>query len=321
MTYINISLIMKYDFEQLAKELHRPFYKTKEYRQVYVSDVNETYTADIQDLNDVKEYNDNIRYILVVMDVKSRYCWAIPMKNKDSKSVLDGFNAIFKLTKVTPKNIWVDQGKEFYNKQFENMCKKNNITLYSTYGDHKAALIERFNRTLKTRLYKSFTANNNYEWINILNKLMKKYNNTKHRTLGISPKEAYEDPNQIVDNIRIGKKGKAKFKVGDLVRISVTKGIFAKGYKPNWSIELFKVNEVLDTNPITYKIEDWNGEKIEGSFYANELLKTKFKDELYLVDKVIKKRTYKGKKQVFVSWLGYRENMNSWIDESELKNV
>jgi hypothetical protein len=109
--------------------------------------------------------------------------------------------------------------------------------------------------------------------------------------------------------------------VGDLVRISVTKGIFEKGYTANWSMELFKIYEVLDTSPITYKIEDMKGEKIEGSFYQNEIQKTKFIEPAFLVNEVIKKRTYKGKKQVFVSWLGYRENMNSWIDESELKDV
>ena len=314
-------MTLKYDFETLSSELHKPFFKPKEFRHVYVSDVNETWTADIQDLNDVKEHNDNIRYILVVMDIKSRYCWAIPMKNKDGKSVLNGFNKIFKLTREMPKNIWVDQGGEFYNKQFQDMCKKNNITLYSTYGDHKAALIERFNKTLKLWIYKAFTANNNYVWITILNELMKKYNAVTHRTIGISPAEAYEYPHKITDNIKIGKKQKQKFKVGDLVRISVTKGIFEKGYTANWSMELFKVYEVLNTMPIMYRIEDLSNDKIEGAFYQGELLKTKFKEPIYLINKIIRKRTYKGKKQVFVSWLGYRETMNSWIDESEVKDV
>ena len=312
---------ISYNFKELAEELHRQFFNPKITRQVYVKNVNDVWTMDLIDMNDRKEFNNNVRYILVVLDVKSRFAWAITQKSKDAKTTAESINKIIKTSGSKPSFIWSDQGKEFYNKTLGELLKKEGIKIYSTYGDHKAMLIERFNRTLKSWMYKAFTANNNNEWLDILDDLISKYNDKVHSSLGVSPKVAYSHPEKIKEMVRFVKAKNSKYKVGDLVRIAVKKGIFEKGYTPNWSIELFRVTKVLHTTPITFKLEDLNNDELEGSFYENEIMKTKFTEPIYLVNEVFKKRTYKGKKQVLVSWLGYRENMNSWIDENELKNV
>lgn len=312
---------VKYDFKSLAEELHKPFLRPRITRHVFVKDVNDVWTMDLVDMNDRKIHNHNVRYILVVMDVKSRYAWALPQEKKDAESTMSNIEFIMDEMGVKPKYIWADQGKEFYNKKLGELLKKEGIKLYSTFGDHKAAMIERFNRTLKTWMYKEFTANNDNDWLSILDELIEKYNDKKHSSIGISPKMAYKHPNKIREKVRFVKSKNNKFKVGDLVRIAVVKGTFEKGYTPNWSIELFKVNKVLPTTPVTYKLKDLEGEEIEGSFYENELMKTQFTEPLYLVNEVLDRKTEKGKKKVLVSWLGYRKDANSWIDESELKDV
>ena len=104
----------------------------------------------------------------------------------------------------------------------------------------------------------------------------------------------------------------SKFKVGDCVRISKYKNVFANGYVPNWSEEVFVVNKIKNTVPWTYEINDLNGEKIIGSFYEKELQKTD--QEESRIEKVIKR---KGDK-IYVKWKGYDNSFNSWVDKKDL---
>ncbi|KAJ8915420.1 hypothetical protein NQ315_003180 [Exocentrus adspersus] len=101
--------------------------------------------------------------------------------------------------------------------------------------------------------------------------------------------------------------------MGDIVRISKNKHIFAKGYTPNWTTELFKITAVKITNPTTYLLEDMRGQPIQGAFYAEELQKTT-KSDVYLVEKVLKR---KGQK-VYVKWLDLDKSHNSWIDKNNV---
>ena len=113
-------------------------------------------------------------------------------------------------------------------------------------------------------------------------------------------------------------KQKPKFKKGDKVRISKFKrNVFDKGYTPNWTEEVFTVDKIQYTNPITYKLKDLRGEDIQGSFYKLELLEAK--QDVFRIDKIIR-RDYK-KKQALVSWKGYSDDFNSWIPIKNLKNI
>ena len=97
--------------------------------------------------------------------------------------------------------------------------------------------------------------------------------------------------------------------------------IFEKGYTANWTIEVFKVIEVLPTTPPTYKLEDLQGKDITGSFYGNELLKTKMTENIYLINEVLKERKKGNKKEYFVSWLGYPKSANSWVGQDDIDDV
>ena len=176
--------------------------------------------------------------MLNVIDVFSKYAWSIPLKDKKADTTLNGFEKIVELSGKIPKHIWVDEGKEFYNKKMDKWMKENNIIRYSTHGEHKSSVVERFNRTLKMNMWKRFTAENTRNWIKMLDKLLFEYNNKVHNTIKMTPIEGRkkENENEVLNNnignYRARGNNKSKFKDGDIVRISRIKGIFEKGYLP-----------------------------------------------------------------------------------------
>ena len=110
-------------------------------------------------MKSLMKYNDNYRYILCIIDVFSKYAWCIPLKNKNATSVLHAVQNTIESSHRTPERIWVDRRSEFYNKDFERFLTSHNITMYSTYGESKAAVVERFIRTIKDIMTKVFTEN------------------------------------------------------------------------------------------------------------------------------------------------------------------
>ena len=137
-----------------------------------------------------KNVNKGYRYILNVIDCFSKYAWSVPLKDKKGKTVLDAFKFIVNSSDRKPAYIWVDEGKEFYNKDMTAWLKEEKITRYSTHGEHKSAIAERFNRTLKERMWHRFTAENTRIWIDMLDDLVSKYNNSYHETIRMRPIDA-----------------------------------------------------------------------------------------------------------------------------------
>ena len=147
-------------------------------------------------------------------------------------------------------------------------------------------------------------------YFNVLDDIVKDYNNTIHNSIKMKPKDVKDD--SFIENIEESNKEGPKFTVGDHVRISKYKNTFSKGYTPNWSEEIFVVNKVQNTVPWTYLINDLNNKEIKGSFYEKELQKTDQKE--FRIEKVIKK---KGNK-LYVKWKGYDNSFNSWIDKKDI---
>ena len=144
--------------------------------------------------------------------------------------------------------------------------------MYSTYNEGKSVVAERFIRTLKIKLYKRMTATGKKVYYNVLDDVVNKYNNTKHSTIKMRPIDV-KDKNKRVYIDEHNEKD-SRFKVGDRVRISKFKNIFAKGYTPNWSKEVFIVDKINYAVPYTYNLKDLNDEEIIGSFYDRELQKS-----------------------------------------------
>ena len=168
-----------------------------------------------------------------------------------------------------------DKGSEFINKKTQELLKNENVQWFSTQNETKAQIVERLNRTIKNRMYKYFTAKNTRKWVNVLPKFIENYNTSYHRSVKMTPVEASKKKNEgiVRNNLYpiVEKTYKAKFKVGDRVRIDKYKGTFKRGYTPNFTSELFTIASVLDTHPPTYKIRDDNDEIIIGNFYDQEL--------------------------------------------------
>ena len=217
--------------------------------------------------------NKGIKYLLYAIDLYSKYAFVIPLKDKKGISIVNAFNKIIKQSNRKPNKIWVDQGGEFYNNVFEKWLSDNDINMYSTYNEGKSVVAERFIRTLKNKLYKHMTATGKNVYYNALDDVVNKYNNTKHSTIKMRPIDVKNNKRVYIDKHN---EKYSKFKVGDTVRISRYKNIFAKVYAPNWSSEIFIVDKINDKVPYTYNLKDLNDEEIIGGFYDRELQKTKF---------------------------------------------
>ena len=202
----------------------------------------------------------------------SKYAFIIPLKNKKGISIAHGFNKIMKQSNRKPNKIWVDQGGEFCNRVFKKWLSDNDNIMYSNYNECKSVVAERFIRTLKNKLYEHMTATVKNVYYHVLDDAVNEYNNTKHNTIKMKPKDVRDNKRVYIDEHN---EKDSRFKVGDRDRTSRYKNIFAKGYTPNWSKEIFIVDKINYTVPYKYNIKDLNGEEIIGSFYDRELQKTK----------------------------------------------
>lgn len=304
---------------QLVNELHTQPRRNFKRRTVIVKGLFDLWQADLVEMQPYASDNKGFRYLLTVIDAFSKYAWAIPVKNKSGNEVAKAMESIFvKRSSSPPANLQTDLGTEFYNIHFQKLMKKYNINHYSTYTTLKASIVERFNRTLKTWMWKLFSLNGNYKWIDVLQDLIDKYNNTVHRTIKMKPVDVNKtNEKKLLSSVyrKIKTFPLPKFKVGDKVRISKYKHLFEKGYTPNYTTEIFEIEKVKITDPVTYILKDYQGQTIRGSFYEQELLKVRNPD-MYLIQKILRR---KGNK-LFVKWLGFSNKHNSWIDKSDVSS-
>lgn len=300
----------------LVNELHRDARRNFVRRHTTMIGINDTLQADLVEMIPYASKNKKMKYILTVINIFSKKAFARPLKNKTGSEVTQAMKSILSEMNHPIHNIHVDMGKEFYNTLMKKMLKERNINLYSTFTTKKAAIVERFNRTLKCKMWKQFSFRGTYKWIDILQRLISEYNNTKHRTIKMKPNEVNEQNEryllQTVYNYKLLSNGKnrSKFKLGDLVRISKYKHVFDKGYTPNWTTEIFEINRIQKTDPITYLLTDLEGNDIKGTVYKEELQLVS-QPNLYLVEKILRKRG----NEFFVKWLGFDNTHNSWIDK------
>ena len=257
----------------LADERHKPIIRKFNKRKVYSQFKDNIWGVDLADMQSLSRKNKGIKYLLCAIDLYSKYAFVIPLKDKKGISIVNAFNKIIKQSNRKPNKIWVDQGGEFYNNVFEKWLSDNDINMYSTYNEGKSVVAQRFIRTLKNKLYKHMTATGKNVYYDVLDDVVNKYNNTKHSTIKMKPIDVKNNERVYIDEHN---EKDSKFKVGDRVRISRYKNIFAKGYAPNWSSKIFIVDKINYTVPYTYNLKDLNDEEIIGSFYDKELQKTKF---------------------------------------------
>ena len=156
----------------LANELHKPIRRNFKKRRVIVNHIDEIWAADLVEMGKFSRWNKGIKYLLTVIDVFSKYGWIIPLKDKKAETVILAFTKIFKEGRI-PKFLWTDKGSEFYNRHMKALLDKHNIKLYSTENEEKSSVVERWNRTMKNKMWKQFTAKNTTQYLDMLPKLVK----------------------------------------------------------------------------------------------------------------------------------------------------
>ena len=288
--------------------------------------------VDLGDFQTLAKKNSGFRYLLVAVDVLSRRVFTSPVRSKTGLEMKNSFEKLFSQMPYLPQQIFSDRGMEFESKEMLGYYKDKGIEKFKARASEiKAGVAERMIKTIKQRLYRYFSEKNTTNWIDVLPKITDAINNsvcriTGKRPIDINPENASSIWEKVygtyVRGVATNSKKKTKsnkFLPGDKVRISRAKPIFEKGYLPTFSDEIFTVNSKSRANPDHFQLKDYKEEPIHGRFYAPELLKVRVDEETtYRIEKVLKKRTKKGKKEMLVKFIGYPENY--WILSSDIVN-
>lgn len=306
---------------QATYTLHRPpAKKTFARNKIQVAGLDDQWEADLVDVQGIAKYNNNFKHMLTVIDTLSKYAFVVPLKDKTGPSIVKAFTQIFKKGRQ-PRKLRTDKGKEFLNKPFQDFLKKRGIIFFTSNNETKSAIVERFNRTLREKMWRFFTATSQQRYIDVLENLVDSYNKTVHSTTAMAPSEinvmnAETVWRKMYKYTEKMKKKKPSYKIGDMVRISKAKKTFEKGYKPNWTREIFKITRVYKKRLPEYKLHDLMGEEILGHFLEAELQAIDPQEsQIYKVKKVVRK---KGKESLVV-WDGFPEKFKTWIPTQTLK--
>ena len=227
--------------------------------KIMIRSIDDTWSSDLFDMNDYGPKNNRgYRYILVVIDNFSKFGWTIPLKNKYAQSITDAFSEIIKSSNRKPNLLETDDGKEYVNKIFNEFLNNNKIKRYSRYTDKGAVFAERFNKTIRNLLKKPIFEKGRADWISELPSVIKKYNNTIHNSIKMTPVQASKKSNEklVFSNLQDRRvRQKPKFKLGDLVRTADIKRVFSKGDSTNWSYKLYTITEVIHDIIPSYRID------------------------------------------------------------------
>lgn len=315
--------------------LHRPrrvnFPRAKTIPSGYLTDLQ----VDLADFQKLSRHNGGYKYMLLGVCVLSKRIFAVPVRTKTPKDMCPAFEQLFTQMDMVPHRIFSDRGTEFVGATMKQFFKENEIDKYeATTSTIKASVAERAIRTIKQRIYRYFSQKQTLNWVNVLDQIVNAINHSKSRALGagLRPIDVnFANANTIWERnygpilkaIKKTNNKKAKFKLNDHVRMSRNKGVFEKGYLPNYGDEILEIDAIKKgsssrQNPVRYKLRDERGEKFRGKFYEHELTGVRKDAEMsYRIEKVFGKRMGKdGKKQLYVKFIGYPGK--EWIDESQL---
>jgi transposase InsO family protein len=341
--------ISKYRIKQwLSKQSnyteHKPVRRNFKRRRVVVDIKNAQWDGDTVSMVRYVEQNSSFRYILVIIDILSRFVWTVPLKNLKGKEMVDALKGIFR--EVKPRKLRTDKGSEFSNKHVNGYLRKEGVDHFTTTNETKANFSERVIKTLKTKITKYLDKKQSHKWLDILADMTLSYNSSYHRSIKMTPNEALQTDDAILWRIQYAlkpvksvkperedikrekkvlhkSKNPFNFQIGDQVKLSHMRGAFDKDYDEKWTREIYFITgrQIKDDFAV-YKIKAWNNDPIIGTFYESELQKIETnEDEVYNIEKIIRKRKRGGKTQVLIKWQGWGKEYNSWLDEKEIRDL
>ena len=313
---------------ELVYTLHKPLRKKFKRNPMVAEKPHENMQADLVDMKLFSKYNDGYNYILTAIDIFSKKGFAIPLKNKNQEHVKNAMEKI--IIEYPIHKLMTDKGKEFENNTFKKLMSDYKTHHYfSKNSEIKCAVVERFNKTLKNRMFRYFTLKGKRRFLEILPEILKSYNSSYHRSIKMSPNQVNEENSSQVfknlygfDNKRelLFNKKKPSIPTDVSVRRKYDLKIMDRGYYPNWTDEIYKIyKSVPGENKPYYHLKDEQGNIVQKRFYPTEVQVVK--PSLFRVEKVLKERKYRGDKQVYVKWLNYPASYNSWINAKDLTNI
>lgn len=336
---ISQSKIQKWLQGQDTYTMHRPSLRKFKRNKVIVDGIDSQWDADLMDMSYVAEHNDGSRYVLMAIDVFSRYAWAVPIATKKAEDVLRGMRQLLS-TGRTPNAIRTDKGKEFTSAKMSRFFKDRNILHTVTQNEVKANYVERLIKTIKGRLSKYFQEKNTFSYLNVLSDVIDSYNHTYHRSIKKTPnsvnennqfdlwQQLYIEPHVKLPRDKKRKKSKRKkkkkspfkYKINDTVRVSYLRNIFTREYDNRWSGEIFTVTHRLLRNGIpVYNVKDYAGDQIRGTFYEQELQGVDFDpDKTFKIEKVLKTKGRGKNKSYLVRWQHWPPKYDSWVADLTL---
>lgn len=325
---VTLNKIKEYLEDNLTYSLHKQKRIRFRRARVIFSHVNEQFCADLTEMQQYATQNSGMRYILTVIDCLSKFAFAIPLKNKSATTVAGAMEQVVK--QRHPSKLQTDKGSEFCNTNFQELMKKYRIHHFTSQNaDVKVSIVERFNRTLKHKLFKICTAQGTRKWLPHLQDVVKAYNSTVHSTTKMRPIDVTHSNEYIAFRntfgvgtkrellMRINQESKSdSLKKGDTVRIAYAPGVFERGFFANWEDQTHKVINVKPgSGKKLFKLKD----KKE-SFYNEQLQKTN-SNPTYRIERVIKTRIRNGVKEAYVKFLNYSSAHNQWLLASDITPV
>ena len=283
--------------------------------------------VDLMDLSNLADFNDGYRYVLVHIDIFSKFVRTVPLKSKTAQEVTRAFKKIFDDGGKTLK-IRSDNGREFVNKTLQSLFQKEGIKYFTSSNVVKCAVVERVIKTLKSKYFKYMTQFQTFRYIDIIDDATRAYNHSYHRSIKMSPIQVSKENQSKVFTTLYGDKTPRplkpfKYKPGDYVRVSFSKRPFNREYDEKWTYEVFRVKELGRIQKIpVYTLEDLKGETLVGRFYNDQLQTTTYSEEnTFKIEKILKSRKRKGQpKEFLVKWMHWPAKFNSWVNETQVEN-
>lgn len=301
--------------------LHKSYQKPRHRNPFFVYALRDQIQMDLIDVSQLAQYNDNVKFLLAVIDVFSKKAWIEPMEDKSANTSLRVIKQVVDNIMPPPKAVLFDHGMEFLNAKVGKYLEEKQIKIITPNSETKAAVCERFNRSIQDLIYKYMTENETFRYVDVLESLLGAYNNRGHRTLKyLTPNKAEkaENHNQVLNALNehytksVLREEPVKYKIGQTVRVKTLPGRFDRGYQERFTREHFKIIKINTRQPIPmYVLQSLNNnEIIQGGFYFSEL--SPIKSTSFKMT-VLKSRKYKGRLQHFVKWRDFDDTHNQWI--------
>jgi len=322
---IRVKDVKEYLHQNSTYTLHFPSRRKHHTGRTRCSWIDSDHQSDLAIFHDLRKWNDGFSYVILVVDVLSRYIWCEKLKTKTGKECADAYERILKSSNRVCFRFYSDEGKEYLNKDFAAVLKKYGIEhRIPKNHDVKCGLAENAVKRFKSRVFKYFTENRTLRYVDVMEDIVSSLNNMPMVSLGgLCPAEVTSKNAEIVWQRLYGHekelKPKHKFAVGQKVRLSVEKAVFRKGYRNTFTQEIFLVKKLLFKDPPAYIIEDTSGEELDSIVYETELVAFNKADDIYRIEKVIRTRRRNGKLEKLVRWEGFSSKFDSWISDDNIK--